>query len=130
MFAIPFNAFDKATLFSHFNLVTCVCVFFFTMDVDSKFKHLIAPIQDLAQNWDIDIAESLSEYLDELEHLQVKFGQNEKSLNFAEAALLIQGSTAVYSRKVEYLHRLVLQALEQFNTNQTVCILPVLQLLN
>ena len=36
----------------------------------------------------------------------------DKELNFAEAALLIQGSTAVYSRKVEYLHSLVIQALE------------------
>merc|ERR1719502_2512181 len=33
-------------------------------------------------------------------------------LNFKEAALLIQGSTAIYSRKVEQLHQLVYQALE------------------
>jgi hypothetical protein len=30
----------------------------------------------------------------------------------AAAALLIQGSTCVYSRKVEYLHKLVYNALE------------------
>jgi trimeric autotransporter adhesin len=28
-------------------------------------------------------------------------------VNFAEAALLIQGSAAVYSRKVEYLYSLI-----------------------
>jgi condensin-2 complex subunit H2 len=33
-------------------------------------------------------------------------------LNFAEAALLIQGTTCVYSKKVEYLYNLVYQALE------------------
>ncbi|KAB8105621.1 hypothetical protein EE612_039584, partial [Oryza sativa] len=34
------------------------------------------------------------------------------SVNFAEAALLLQGSVQVYSRKVEYLYTLVLNALE------------------
>ena len=34
------------------------------------------------------------------------------SLDFAEAALLIQSSACVYSKKVEYLHTLVYQALE------------------
>lgn len=33
-------------------------------------------------------------------------------MNFAEAALVIQGSACVYSRKVEYLHALVYQTLE------------------
>ena len=36
----------------------------------------------------------------------------DESINLAEAALLIQGSTCVYSRKVEYLHKLVFNALE------------------
>lgn len=33
-------------------------------------------------------------------------------MNFAEAALLIQGSACVYSRKVEYLYALVYQTLD------------------
>lgn len=81
-------------------------------DEDSRFKNLIQPIKDLASNWDIDIAESLTEYLDELEGLRVSLDGGVNSLNFAEAALLIQGSTAIYSKKVEYLHQLVLQSLE------------------
>ena len=57
----------------------------------------------------------MEEYLEELESVSIHVeGDNgtEQDLNFAEAALLIQGSTAVYSRKVEYLHSLVLRALE------------------
>lgn len=91
---------------------------------ESKYKAFIQPIQDLAQNWDINIAESLTDYLAELEDLRVSFGESDKSVNFAQAALLIQGSTAVYGRKVEYLHRLVLQTLEHFteqNSDGKVC---------
>ena len=72
----------------------------------------LQPIKDLAINWDIDIASSLEEYLEELESIQSANLNKKDSLNFAEAAILIQGSTAVYSRKVEYLHTLVLQALD------------------
>ena len=72
----------------------------------------LQPIKDLAINWDIDIATSLEEYLEELESIQSANLNKKDSLNFAEAAILIQGSTAVYSRKVEYLHTLVLQALD------------------
>ena len=79
---------------------------------EQRFSDLIQPIRDLAINWDIDIASSLEEYLDELEAIKLTVKGETNGLNFAEAALLIQGSTAVYSRKVEYLHNLVLQALE------------------
>lgn len=33
-------------------------------------------------------------------------------MNFAEAALLIQGSTCIYSKKVEFLYALVFQTLD------------------
>jgi condensin-2 complex subunit H2 len=79
---------------------------------ETKYKSLIQPIKDLAQNWDIDIAESLTDYLDELAGLTITLDGGHINLNFAEAALVIQGSTAVYSKKVEYLHQLVLQSLE------------------
>ena len=86
-------------------------------DADNRYKALIQPIKDIAANWDIDIAESLTEYLEELDHLRISIDGGKNNLNFAEAALLIQGSTAVYSKKVEYLHQLVLQSLE-FITNK------------
>ena len=87
-------------------------------DHENRFFEFLQPIRDLASNWDIDIAESLENYLDELENLSVTFDvTRNKDLNFAEAALLIQGSTAIYSKKVEYLHQLVIQALSLI-TNQ------------
>ncbi|KAJ1422879.1 hypothetical protein B484DRAFT_110063 [Ochromonadaceae sp. CCMP2298] len=86
-------------------------------EAENRFKALIQPIKDIASNWDIDIAESLTEYLEELDSLRISIDGGKSNLNFAEAALLIQGSTAVYSKKVEYLHQLVLQSLE-FITNK------------
>jgi hypothetical protein len=81
-------------------------------DVENRYKALIQPIRDLAQNWDVDVAEELTDYLHQLYNFDIR--TNTKGLNFAEAALLIQGSAAVYGRKVEYLHQLVLHALDLF----------------
>eukprot|EP00873_Tetraselmis_striata_P038572 jgi/Tetstr1/458836/TSEL_045219.t1 len=78
---------------------------------EKKFAHLLQPIRSLSDNWDIDIATELEDYLDDLEELTFTF-EDGPSLNFAEAALLIQGSACVYSRKVEYLHSLVYRALD------------------
>uniref|UniRef100_A0A7N0ZZ83 Condensin-2 complex subunit H2 n=2 Tax=Kalanchoe fedtschenkoi TaxID=63787 RepID=A0A7N0ZZ83_KALFE len=75
--------------------------------------HTVQPHRDLESNWGVDIAKSLEEYL-----LKICSGEvggddgSQISVNFAEAALLLQGSTQVYSRKVEYLYNLVLHALE------------------
>jgi condensin-2 complex subunit H2 len=65
----------------------------------------------LAQNWNIDVAKDLEEYLDDLDHLEIAIDGTHK-LNFAEAALMIQGSACIYSRKVEYLYALIYQALD------------------
>lgn len=80
---------------------------------EARYKKFMEPLKDLAQNWGIDVAKDLEEYLHELEGLTVSFGANGVSnLNFAEAALLIQGSAVVYSRKVEYLYSLIYHALD------------------
>jgi hypothetical protein len=68
--------------------------------------------RDLAVNWNVDIANELEQYLNELEMIEISFDGGETTLNFAEAALLIQGSTCVYSRKVEYLYKLVFNVLD------------------
>ena len=74
-----------------------------------KFGHLLKPLRNLADDWEIDVAHDLEDYLEELSHLQITIdGLN---CNFAEAALLIQGSTFHYSRKVESLLKLVYAAL-------------------
>ncbi|KAG0483948.1 hypothetical protein HPP92_012032 [Vanilla planifolia] len=73
-----------------------------------KFQFL-QPSRDPQSNWEVDLAKNLEEYL-----LKVCSGEvsSEQSVNFAEAALLLQGSVQVYSRKVEYLYSLVLHILE------------------
>ncbi|KAK9844608.1 hypothetical protein WJX74_004538 [Apatococcus lobatus] len=78
---------------------------------ESKYAHLLQPIRDLAGNWDINVADELEEYLEVLESVTFSF-EDGPSLNFAEAALVIQGSACVYGKKVEYLHSLVIQALQ------------------
>lgn len=86
--------------------------------LDVKFRALLDPIKDLAANWDIDIADSLTDYLEELDGLRMSL-DGQSNLNFAAAGLLIQGSTAVYSKKVEFLHQLVLQSLDQMTNSKS-----------
>lgn len=57
---------------------------------ENRFAYLLQPIRDLAANWDIDIAAELEEYLEELEGITFAIEDCGTSLNFAEAALLIQ----------------------------------------
>lgn len=47
-------------------------------------------IRDLAQNWDVDIATSLEDYLEDLEEITITLDGGVSKVNFAEAALLIQ----------------------------------------
>ncbi|KAL2644603.1 hypothetical protein R1flu_012190 [Riccia fluitans] len=77
---------------------------------ETRFLDLLHPNRDLATNWTVDVGKQLEEYLTELAATGI-FDDGQCGLNFAEAALLIQGSIQVYSRKVEYLYALVLQAL-------------------
>ncbi|NXN86856.1 CNDH2 protein, partial [Bombycilla garrulus] len=81
-------------------------------EVDSRFLHLLQPIRDLTKNWEVDVAAQLAEYLEELDQICISFDNGKTSMNFMEAALLIQGSACVYSRKVEYLYTLVYQTLD------------------
>ena len=80
-------------------------------DRDSRFNHLLKPIRELADNWSLNIASYLENYLEEIESFNVSIDGGKTTLNFAEAALLIQGSACIYSKKVEYLHDLVSKTL-------------------
>ncbi|XP_042474897.1 condensin-2 complex subunit H2-like [Macadamia integrifolia] len=75
--------------------------------------HIVQPLRDLESNWAVDVAKSLEEYLLKICSGEIT-GEDDGhfSVNFAEAALLLQGSIQVYSRKVEYLYSLVLHALD------------------
>ena len=79
---------------------------------EQRFAHLLEPIRDLAQNWSIDVAAELEDYISELESITISF-EDGKALDFAEAALLIQGSACVYSKKVEHLYTLVYNTLDR-----------------
>jgi len=83
-----------------------------TVEESGRFHHLLQPIRDLAQNWNIDIAQDLENYLDQLDNIQVSVDGGQSLVNFAEAALLIQGSACVYSRKVDLLSHLVQHVLD------------------
>lgn len=65
-----------------------------------------------------DIANDLEEYLAHLNRTVFTF-EGGPTLDFAEAALLIQSTACVYSKKVEYLHNLVYQALEIVRTKKS-----------
>ncbi|XP_020095468.1 condensin-2 complex subunit H2 [Ananas comosus] len=81
----------------------------------SRF-HLLQPNRDPQSNWEVDLAANLEEYLLRICSGEISAADDQDhalhSVNFAEAALLLQGSVQVYSRKVEYLYSLVLHALE------------------
>ncbi|KAL0962808.1 hypothetical protein UPYG_G00345750 [Umbra pygmaea] len=86
------------------------------MDVaETRFAHLLQPIRELTKNWDIDVASELADYLEELDEMCISFDGGKTTLNFAEAALLIQGSACIYSKKVEHLYNLVYQTLDYIN---------------
>ncbi len=61
--------------------------------------------------WQLDLAAELEEYLESIDHIE-----ETTLVNFAEAALLVQKSSLIYSKKVENLYTLVLEALSQFQT--------------
>ncbi|KAJ4841454.1 Condensin-2 complex subunit H2, partial [Turnera subulata] len=89
-------------------------------DQPSKF-HTIQAGRDLEANWEVDLAKKLEEYLLKICSGEITGTQDDSattSINFAEAALLLQGSVQVYSRKVEYLYNLVLHALEFLTQNR------------
>jgi len=82
-------------------------------DMLDRFQHLLRPIRDLEENWSVDIAEELTAALESLEHDMISFGNSgERIIDFGKAALIIQGSAHVYSKKVDYLHKTVLDLKE------------------
>ncbi|NXP73673.1 CNDH2 protein, partial [Ramphastos sulfuratus] len=81
-------------------------------ELESRFLHLLQPIRDLTKNWEVDVAAQLGEYLEELDQICISFDNGRTIMNFVEAALVIQGSVSIYSKKVEHLYQLVYQTLD------------------
>lgn len=80
----------------------------------AALKELITPIKDLAKNWDIDLNLELEKYMSSFE------GDAVQEDNFAEAALVIQGSAGVWGKKVEFLHSLVLNSVNMLEEQEKV----------
>ncbi|XP_015899894.3 condensin-2 complex subunit H2 isoform X2 [Ziziphus jujuba] len=81
--------------------------------------HRVQAERDLASNWEVDLTQKLEEYLIKICSGEIPNEADGLSpVNFAEAALLLQGSVQVYGRKVEYLYALVLRALEFLSQRQ------------
>lgn len=76
-------------------------------DIEQRYATLVTPIRDLTKNFEVDIVAFLDQYLDELSQTPITYQDGEASINFTQAAFLIQGSAFVYSKKVEYLYALV-----------------------
>lgn len=91
-----------------------------SQDLEARFSVFLNPIRDLTKNWEVDIAKYLEEYLEELAEVQITFDGGETMMNFAEAAMLIQGSATVYSKKVEFLWQMVLQMLDLLSSRRGV----------
>ncbi|KAL7066701.1 hypothetical protein ACR3K2_28550 [Cryptosporidium serpentis] len=93
--------------------------------------------KDLSLNWNIDVSAELEKYLSALETLEdeINYSQSTENMNdnshssfqlfnFAEAALIIQNSTNIYSKKIEHLHTLVYETLRLLslgNNNKLEC---------
>merc|ERR550519_634343 len=44
--------------------------------------------------------------------ITITFDGGQTSVNFAQAALILQGTASVYSKKIEFLYKLVLKMME------------------
>ncbi|VDM98938.1 unnamed protein product [Thelazia callipaeda] len=95
-------------------------------DLSSKYAFLLQPVRDLQKNWEIDISHLLDEFTEQLRLCEIRLdsGKEEsgshKKFSFAEAAMLIQGSTMVYSKKVEYVYGLARNFYEQLCSKKTL----------
>ncbi|EGG19415.1 hypothetical protein DFA_02202 [Cavenderia fasciculata] len=88
------------------------------VEFESKYSKLLTPLKELADNWNIDISAELEDYLQDLTSVTFTFDGSGKKFSFAEAALVIQGSAVVYSKKVEYLYSFIYQTLEHLQSKR------------
>ena len=63
----------------------------------------------------VPLAELLSGYIDDIQHLTITFDGGQSSINFAQAALVLQGTVSVYSKKIEFLWKLVGEMLDMLS---------------
>ena len=54
----------------------------------------------------------------QIEQITISFDGGATTMNFTEAAMLIQGTACIYSKKVEFLYSLVFQVLGLLGSNK------------
>lgn len=91
-----------------------------SQELDARFSVFLNPIRDLTKNWEVDIAKYLEEYLEELAGVTISLDGGVTPMNFAEAAMLIQGSVTVYSKKVDFLWQMVLKTLDLLSSRRAL----------
>ncbi|KAG9393173.1 Non-SMC condensin II complex subunit H2-like [Carpediemonas membranifera] len=69
------------------------------------------------KDWNIDLSTELESYLLSLDE-PVEASDDNETIDFIEAAMIIQGSSIVYSKKVELLHELAFHALRHLSLNE------------
>ena len=97
---VPFTTSSAASTYSYSS-----------QDVDDqRFSELLKPIKDLTVNWEVPLARYLEEYIEGLDISNL--ASSNHKVNFVEAALLLQGTASVYSKKVEFLWQNTLKMLD------------------
>ena len=88
---------------------------------DQRFAELLRPIKDLTTNWEVPLSRYLEDYIGELHELQINLdGRPGARVNFTEAALILQGTASVYSKKVEFLWQNVLKMLDLLSSRKAL----------
>lgn len=76
-----------------------------------RFGTLMKGLKDITSAWNIDISAELEAYQVELQACLDSGNVAGMVVNFAEAAMLVQGCANVYSKKVDSLHQLAFDTL-------------------
>lgn len=77
-----------------------------------KYAHLLAPLRDLASNWNIDVARELEDYLGALQTLEVRAAARARRRR-AAAARTAARATAVPRRFPAHSRRSLLMAVQR-----------------
>ncbi|XP_042899692.1 condensin-2 complex subunit H2 isoform X2 [Parasteatoda tepidariorum] len=79
--------------------------------IEEYYHDLLQPVKDAEKSFQIDVAQLLSSYIN-------NFVQGNVPANFNAAALVIQGSSSIYGRKVEFLYNLATQLYQNLVKNK------------
>jgi len=86
-------------------------------ELDPLIEDLCKPIKDLHQDFENNISERLSKFRD-LIHTKVEI--NGETVNFSQAAMMIQGTVGCYGKKVDFLHQHSLEILNMIGKDKAL----------